>query len=87
MAFKAQLPVRLDPDTESRLEDVARRTGTTKSSLIRMLAKRFVDECVKPDGSVIFPASIQTAFEIRDARSVSQARREAKVSYKSKPKK
>lgn len=69
MALGAQLPVRLDLDDESRLESIAKRTGTTKSALIRMLCKRFVDTCIEPDGSVKLPANIVAMLEDRDARS------------------
>ena len=84
VALGAQLPVRLDPDTDSRLESIAQRTGTTKSALIRMLAKRFVETCILPDGSVVFPPSIQAMLNERDSRSdtVSPVPPSAPVTYK-----
>jgi len=69
MALGAQLPVRLDLDVEMRLESIAQRTGTTKSALIRMLSKRFVDTCVSEDGTVNLPPNIQAMLQDRDNRS------------------
>ena len=37
MAYGAQLPVRLEPEVEERLESIARDIGTSKSALIRLL--------------------------------------------------
>lgn len=50
MAFGKQLPIRLEIDVEKRLEAAAARSGTTKSALIRLLAKTFVDQVVTPSG-------------------------------------
>ena len=65
MALGSQLPVGLDLDTDSRLESIAQRPGTTKSAIIRMLAKRFVDTCVSEDGTVTLPANIQAMLNDR----------------------
>lgn len=69
MAFGSQLPVRLDPETERRLEIAAERTGTTKSALIRLLAKTFVENCVHDDGSVVLPPDWKKLLEPADGRS------------------
>ena len=55
MAFGAQLPVRLEPEIEERLESVARDIGTSKSALIRLLAKTFVEHVVDNRGRVHLP--------------------------------
>ena len=68
MALGAQLPVRHDPDTESRFESIAQHTGTTKSALIRMLSKRFVDTRVAEDGSVALPPNILAMLNDGDTR-------------------
>jgi len=86
VALGAQLPVRLDADIEDRLESIAQRTGTTKSGLIRMLAKRFVETCVNEDGSVTFPPDIRAMLNDRDDRSVPKPAPAAEpVSYKKDP--
>ena len=55
MRFGAVLPVRLDTQVEKRLEVLAAQSGTTKSALIRLLAKTFVTRFVDEDGSVRLP--------------------------------
>lgn len=70
MALGAQLPVRLEADIEARLESIAESTGTTKSSLIRLLATTFVQQCVAPDGSVTLPPNWSDLLKPRDERSV-----------------
>ena len=54
MALGSQLPVRLEPEVEEKLERVAARIGTSKSALIRLLARTFVEQMVK---SATQPAS------------------------------
>ena len=69
MAFSAVLPVRLDMDVEARLEKVAARAGTTKSALIRLLAKTFCDQVVGADGSVRLPPNWQEILKQSDGRT------------------
>jgi hypothetical protein len=83
VALGAQLPVRLDPDTESPLETIAQRTSTTKSALIRLLSKGFVDTSVSEDGTVTIPANFQAMLDDRDSRSeLPPARPSGPVKYK-----
>jgi len=55
MAFGAQLPVRLEPGVQERLEAIAHEIGTSKSALIRLLVKTFVEHVVDPRGGVRLP--------------------------------
>lgn len=71
MALGAQLPIRLEPDIESRLEQAAARLGTTKSALLRLLAKTFVEQMVGNDGSVKLPPEWRTMLPAADRRSTS----------------
>ena len=71
MALGAQLPIRLEPDIESRLEQAAARLGTTKSALLRLLAKTFVEQMVGGDGSVKLPPEWKTMLPAADRRSTS----------------
>jgi hypothetical protein len=47
----------------------AKLTGTTKSSLIRLLARKFVENCVKADGSVNLPPDWEELVKPSDGRS------------------
>ena len=69
MALGSQLPVRLPPEIDVRLERVASRIGTTKSALIRMLAKTFVEQVVDEDDNVTLPPKWQRLLETADGRS------------------
>lgn len=69
MALGSQLPIRLDPDTEKRIEAAAEQAGTTKSAMIRMLAKTFVDQCVQAGGKVTLPPNWHDLLPGRDGRS------------------
>lgn len=73
MALGAQLPIRLEPDIESRLEQAAARLGTTKSALLRLLAKTFVEQMVSDDGSVKLPPTWKDMLPAADRRSTSWA--------------
>jgi hypothetical protein len=55
MALGAQLPVRLEPEVEERLELTAREIGTSKSALIRLLVRTFVGHVVDHRGRVRLP--------------------------------
>jgi hypothetical protein len=71
MALGAQLPIRLEPDIEGRLEQAAARLGTTKSALLRLLAKTFVEQMVSDDGSVKLPPDWKNLLPAADRRSTS----------------
>lgn len=75
VALGSQLPVRLDPVVDKRLAEVAEMSGTTKSALIRMLAKTFVDQCVDDDGTVTLPANWRKLLGTADGRAVQIKRR------------
>src|SRR4051812_46657754 len=69
MPLGAQLPVRLEIDVEERLEAIASTAGTTKSALIRLLAKTFVDHVVDSRGKVTLPPNWQELLPRSDART------------------
>jgi len=69
MALGSQLPVRLEPEVEKKLERVAARIGTSKSALIRLLARTFVEQMVKPDGTVELPPQWSSVLPPADKRS------------------
>lgn len=69
MALGPQLPVRLPPDIEARIEKVAMRLGTTKSALIRMLAKTFVEQVVDAEDQVSLPPKWRKLLEVADGRA------------------
>lgn len=68
MALGKQLPVRLDSQTEARLEAAAQKAGTTKSAIIRLLAQTFVDQVVKA-GQVILPPNWSELLPRADERA------------------
>jgi hypothetical protein len=70
MALGAQLPVRLELDVEMRLETAAKKYGTTKSGIIRMLASSFVEQVVSPDGTVHLPPNWKDLLPEADQRSL-----------------
>ncbi|MFH1970040.1 MAG: ribbon-helix-helix protein, CopG family [Verrucomicrobiota bacterium] len=49
------MPVRLDTDLSRRLDMAAERLGLTKSALIRILVKSFVDQLEANGGKITFP--------------------------------
>lgn len=49
------MPVRLDTDLSRRLDRAAARLGLTKSTLIRVLVKSFVDQLEANGGKITFP--------------------------------
>ncbi len=72
MALGSQLPVRLEPEVEEKLERVAARIGTSKSALLRLLARTFVEQMVKLDGTVELPPQWSSALPPADKRSTTQ---------------
>lgn len=69
MALSAQLPVRLDSEIDARLEAAAKAQGTTKSAIIRLLAKTFVEQVVQADGTVTLPPNWAALLDAADGRS------------------
>lgn len=69
MRLGAQLPVRLEQSVDLRLQAAASKAGTTKSALIRMLAKSFVDQCVTESGRVILPPNWHDLLPQSDGRA------------------
>ncbi|MBX3732611.1 MAG: ribbon-helix-helix protein, CopG family [Verrucomicrobiae bacterium] len=69
MALGSQLPIRLDPETDSRLRSAAAILGTSKSALIRLLAKSFCDQVVQIDGSIVMPPEWRKILPPSDGRS------------------
>ncbi|MFA7157824.1 MAG: ribbon-helix-helix protein, CopG family [Kiritimatiellia bacterium] len=59
MKKEASLPIRLDTDLSRRLDRAADRLGLTKSALIRILVKSFVDELEAAGGKMTLPFSWQ----------------------------
>lgn len=72
MALGSQLPVRLEPEVQERLERVAAQIGTSKSALIRLLARTFVEQMVKPDGTVQLPPQWSSVLPPADKRSATR---------------
>lgn len=80
MALGSQLPVRLEKDIDDRLEAVAKKHGTSKSALIRLLAKTFVEQVVQPDGTVTLPPDWKKFLPSADGRSIKNVKLEQHVS-------
>ena len=55
MSLGAQLPIRLEPEVQERLEVIAQEIGTSKSALLRLLARTFVEQAVDAHGKVHLP--------------------------------
>ncbi|MBU4199410.1 MAG: ribbon-helix-helix protein, CopG family [Verrucomicrobia bacterium] len=55
MRKEASLPIRLDTELSQRLNRAAERLGLTKSGLIRILIKSFVDQLEANGGKITFP--------------------------------
>jgi hypothetical protein len=77
VALGAQLPVRLEPEVEERLETIAKRIGTTKSALIRVLAKTFVEQVVGEEGKVNLPPDWRQYLTPADGRTERHASTES----------
>lgn len=69
MALGAQLPIRLDGETDRRLQSAAESLGTSKSALIRLLAKTFCDQVIQDDGSIAMPVDWEKLLPRADNRS------------------
>lgn len=75
MALGKQLPIRLEADVEARLEAAAAKNGTTKSALIRLLAKTFVDQVIGADGGVTLPPRWSSLLPSADGRAAKEKRK------------
>lgn len=71
MRKEASLPVRLDTDLSRRLNRAAERLGLTKSALIRILVKSFLDQLEADGGKMTLPFSWE---ESKMAKSPSSLR-------------
>lgn len=69
MALGSQLPIRLDAETDRRLQSAAENLGTSKSALIRLLAKTFCDQVIQEDGSIAMPLNWDKLLPKSDNRS------------------
>lgn len=69
MALGSQLPIRLDAETDRRLQSAAENLGTSKSALIRLLAKTFCDQVIQEDGSIAMPLNWDKLLPRSDNRS------------------
>lgn len=84
MRKEASLPVRLDTDLSRRLDRAAEQLGLTKSALIRILVKSFVDQLEANGGKITLPLCWQeqkrdaTVFPLRYVA-------ESKAEYGRKP--
>ena len=70
MRKEASLPVRLDTDLSRRLDVAAERLGLTKSALIRILVKSFVDQLEANGGKITFPLRWQNQQRDNSASSL-----------------
>lgn len=60
MKKEASLPVRLESDISHRLDLAAEKLGLTKSALIRILVRSFVDQMEANGGKIVFPLQWKT---------------------------
>jgi predicted DNA-binding protein len=67
MALGGTLPIRLPQDIEERLQQVADKTGTSKSALVRLLVKTFLDDV--EGGRIIFPPDWKEILREADGRT------------------
>jgi len=65
MRKEASLPVRLDTDLSRRLDRAAARLGLTKSALIRILVKSFLDQLEADGGKMTLPFSWQKSKMVK----------------------
>lgn len=70
MRKEASLPVRLDVDLNRRLGRAAERLGLTKSALIRMLVKSFLDQLEADGGKMTLPFSWQESKMVKSRSSL-----------------
>lgn len=82
VALGSQLPIRLDAETDARLQALAEKLDTSKSALIRLLAKTFCEHVVQADGSVLMPPNWEALLPRADARSKAGTSRDVKRAEK-----
>ena len=70
MRKEASLPVRLDTDLSRRLDRAAARLGLTKSALIRILVKSFLDQLEADGGKMTLPFSWQKSKMVKSPPSL-----------------
>ena len=70
MRKEASLPVRLDTDISHRLDQTAERLGLTKSALIRLLVKSFLDQLEAAGGKMTLPFSWQESKTVKSPFSL-----------------
>jgi hypothetical protein len=66
MRKNASIPVRLDPDIESRIDRMSVTLRMSKSAIIRMLLEEFVTHCERHGGRIVMPPEFKD-FDIREA--------------------
>lgn len=69
MRKEASLPVRLDTDLSRRLDRAATRLGLTKSALIRILVKSFLDQLEADGGKMTLPFIWQESKTVKSPSS------------------
>jgi antitoxin component of RelBE/YafQ-DinJ toxin-antitoxin module len=67
---EASLPVRLDTDISHRLDQAAERLGLTKSALIRILVKSFLDQLEADGGKMTLPFSWEESKTVKSPPSL-----------------
>ena len=87
MRKEASLPVRLDTDLSDRLDRVAEWLGLTKSALIRVLVKSFVDQLEASGGKITFPLRWEEQKENSSSLLLNVAETRASYGRKSSGKK
>ena len=70
MRKEASLPVRLDTDISHRLDQAAERLGLTKSALIRILVKSFLDQLEADGGKMALPFSWEEPKTLKSPSSL-----------------
>jgi predicted DNA-binding protein len=59
MLKNAFLPVRLDADTNERLDVLSKKLHLSKSAIIRMLAEAFLKYAEEQDGKLVMPPTFE----------------------------
>lgn len=83
MRKEASLPVRLDTELSQRLGRAAEQLGLTKSALIRVLVKSFVDQLEANGGKITFPMRWEAQKQTRASLLLNVAEPSAQYGKKS----
>jgi len=59
MAKDTAIPVRLDPEMNRRVSEIARKLGITRSTLMRLLLESFINEYDSNNGRIMMPPKWQ----------------------------